>query len=254
MRPRLLLVCLLCAAPVLAADVPCGVGQKTVGEMGGGQVGEILEVGTEPPHVGWYRIAFSWAPKGEWYDPRSWDVHPQGSADRCVAPASAAPATVAAPDTAPSEPESKPATPSDPSTDDCPAGTEVVDRDRRRGTIQGERNGLCVVLLTDGSEHSYLRRMLSAPGAAPPSSATLPAGTYVCSTNGAGLFRIGLDGNGGYTDRAGARGDYAIASDGKLGFEGGSLDGYHSKVLGAGKFGLASEPTSQYHTVCNLKR
>ena len=46
----------------------------------------------------------------------------------------------------------------------------------------------------------------------------------------------------------------AIAADGMIGFEGGSLDGNHSKVLGAGKFGLASSPTTQFHTVCNLKR
>lgn len=247
-------LCLFAAAPAFAADVPCGVGQKTQGEMAGGQVGEILEVGSEPPHVGWYRIAFSWAPKGEWFDPRTWDVHPHGSSDRCIVPASASSATVAAPDTAPSEPESKPSTPSDPSTDDCPAGKEVVDRQRRRGTIQGERNGLCVVRLADGSEDSYLRWMLSDPDAAPASSAGLPAGSYVCSTDGAGIFRIALDGNGGYTDRAGAKGDYAIAADGMLGFEGGSLDGYHSKVLGPGKFGLASEPTTQFYTVCNLKR
>jgi hypothetical protein len=253
MRARLLSICLMCAAPAFGADVTCGVGQKIEGGMGGGQVGEILEVGSEPPHLGWYRIAFTWAPQGEWYDPRSWKVHPQGSRERCVAPASAEPATVAAPDTAPSEPESKPSTPSDPSTDACPAGTEVVDRERRRGTVQGERDGMCVVRLVDGSEHSYLRWMLSAADAAP-ASAPLPAGTYVCSTNGAGIFRIALNGKGGYIDRAGTRGDYAIASDGRLGFEGGSLDGYPSKVLGAGKFGLASEATTRFHTVCNLKR
>ena len=252
---RLPMIAMLLAAPLAqAADVACGVGQRVQGEMAGGKVGEIVEVGSESPHVGWYRITYDWAPKGEWFDPRTWDVHPQGSADRCIVAASAAPAAVAAPDTAPSAVESAPATPSDPSTDRCPAGKEVVDREQRRGTIQGERNGACVVRLADGSERSYLRWMLEDPSApAAASAATLAAGTYVCSTNGAGIFRITLDGNGGYTDRAGATGDYAIAADGRLGFEGGSLDAYHAKVLGPRKFGLASAPTTQFHTVCNLK-
>ena len=261
MRARIAVVLsgLLSAGTAWAADVPCGVGQQIEGEMGGGKVGEIVEIGTEAPHVGWYRITYDWSPKGEWFDPRTWDVHPQGRDDRCVvAVASAAPVPAASaappPETAPPPPAAEPSTPSDPSTEDCPAGRAVVDREKRAGTIQGERNGLCVVRLADGSERSYLRWMLSDPDAAPASAAGLRAGTYVCSASGAGIFRITLDGNGGYTDRAGKRGDYEIDGDGRIAFEGGSLADHHAKVLGAGKFGLASEPTTQFHTVCNLGR
>jgi hypothetical protein len=76
------------ALPALAADVPCGIGTHVEGEMG---TGAVAEIGSEPPHVGWVRITHSWSPKGEWYDWRIWDVHPAGSADRCVAPGASAP-------------------------------------------------------------------------------------------------------------------------------------------------------------------
>ena len=66
-----------------AATVNCGVGDRVAGEFGGGEIGTIAEIGRQSPHVGAYRIVFSWSPRGEWYHPNTWDVHPEGSADRC---------------------------------------------------------------------------------------------------------------------------------------------------------------------------
>lgn len=82
------LLAALCSR-ALAADVPCPVGTRVFGEMAGGKVGEIAELGTESPHEGWVRITYSWSPGGEWYDWRSWAVHPEGSSDRCAPPAAA---------------------------------------------------------------------------------------------------------------------------------------------------------------------
>lgn len=45
----------------------CGVGTKIEFEDDRGKIGTIEEIGTKPPHVGWFRIAFSWNPKGEWF-------------------------------------------------------------------------------------------------------------------------------------------------------------------------------------------
>jgi hypothetical protein len=260
---------LLAAVPALAADVECRVGQQVQGEMGGGKPAQLAEIGREDPHVGWYRLVWGWnAPNGDWYDPRTWAVHPaDGSGDRCVvgagatrgaaaasavsshrsASASTSASASAAASTSPA------ATSAPPSTANCPRGRRVVDRDGRRGTVEGERRGMCVVSLASGGSESYLRWMLAdADGAAAP--AGLPAGTYTCSTNGAGFFRITLDGEGGYTDRAGTAGEYERDGDGALSFDGGSLEDTYAQVLGPGKFGLASAPTTQYHTVCNLKR
>jgi hypothetical protein len=44
------------------------------------------------------------------------------------------------------------------------------------------------------------------------------------------------------------------AATGIITFGSGSLAGQHSKLLKPGKFGLASSPTKQFYTVCNLKR
>jgi len=49
----------------------CGVGTRVQGEFGGGGIGTIKEIGTEPPHVGWYRITFDWDPKVNVTIPRS---------------------------------------------------------------------------------------------------------------------------------------------------------------------------------------
>ncbi|HXG64358.1 MAG TPA: hypothetical protein VNO70_04575 [Blastocatellia bacterium] len=69
---------------VIAQQQECGVGTQVQGNMGGGAKGTIAEIGTEPPHVGWYRIVFNWnAPKGDWYDPKTWEIRIAGTNIRC---------------------------------------------------------------------------------------------------------------------------------------------------------------------------
>jgi hypothetical protein len=61
----------------------CGVGTRVQGEFGGGGIGTIKEIGTEPPHVGWYRITFDWDPRGEWYYPKITEIRTVGTKTRC---------------------------------------------------------------------------------------------------------------------------------------------------------------------------
>jgi hypothetical protein len=68
---------------VAAQDKGCGVGTRVEFEDGARGVGTIKEVGTEPPHVGWYLIAFDWNPKGDWYDPKSWGIRIAGTNVKC---------------------------------------------------------------------------------------------------------------------------------------------------------------------------
>lgn len=69
----LILVWLFWGADAAAAQEPgCGVGTKIQIEGGSDTVGTIEEIGTTAPHVGWFRITFSWSPKGEWY-PATYD-------------------------------------------------------------------------------------------------------------------------------------------------------------------------------------
>lgn len=251
----LLRLVLLAPGAVLAADVTCGIGTRVVGEMGGGQTGEIAEIGREAPYVGAYRIVFGWnAPKGDWYNPGTWDIHPEGTDDRCVvgADSTAAPAQAAQQAVAPTAAAAAP--PPVTSSEQCPAGRAVVDRQQLRGKVLGENNGMCVVRLADGSTRSYLAWMLEDAGAAPAATQGLPAGTYDCSASAAGTFPVELLDEGTYRDRAGTRGRYALAEDGVLTFDSGSLAGHHARVLGAGKFGLSAQPTSVFYTVCNRRR
>jgi hypothetical protein len=79
--------------------------------------------------------------------------------------------------------------------------------------------------------------------------------TYTCSAPGAGFFRIEIRDDSEYVDRAGQTGSYSFdTTTGIITFGSGSLAGQHSKLLKPGKFGLASSPTKQFYTVCNLKR
>lgn len=239
-----------------AATVSCGVGDRVEGEFGGGEIGTIAEIGTEAPHVGSYRITFGWSPKGEWYHPNTWDVHPQGSADRCQPPGAAAAGStpaVAASNDDDSPPAVAAALPAgiEPS-DDCRPGTRVTDRQQRAGEVRGELNGMCVVALDDGGSRSYLAWMLSpATQGADASAGKLSAGRYVCSTAGAGHFDIHIVDGSTYADRAGKRGSYTLVGD-RIEFQSGSLADYHSRLLGDGKFGLASEPVQTFYVVCNL--
>ena len=253
------MLALAAALPAGAADVPCGVGGRVLLEGGSASALEIVEVGTEPPHVGWYRLVGPWnAPAGDWYDPRTWAMHPEGrAADRCVVAPPAPPMTAATPLPAPPPaPAAAPApgSASPPatytSTDRCRAGRAVQDRQGARGTILGERNGMCVVQQAGGAR-SYLHWMLAEAGGAPAVTALTP-GAYVCSAQGAGSFRLTIDDATRYTSSGGLAGRYRVEpGSGELAFESGSLAGYHGKALGATKFGLSSKPTTMYYTVCN---
>ncbi len=92
---RAFLLCLFAvtgpAATAAAQTVYCGPGTRVVSENGGG-TGTIEEIGSESPHVGWYRVSFSWSPRGEWYDPSTWKLYVAGTQQRCSPHRSATPA------------------------------------------------------------------------------------------------------------------------------------------------------------------
>lgn len=237
--------------PAWAGDVACGVGQSVQGEMGGGGAGDIVEVGTARPHVGWYRIVFSWnAPNGDWYDPSLLEMHPAGTNDRCVV---GAPVATPVPQDTAAAPA--PASPDAQSSSRCLAGRRVVNRQNQAGNVVGESNGMCVVRLDDGRTQSSLPWMLSDEGAAAAAAGGLAAGTYTCSTNNAGFFPIRIVDSRAYEDRAGHAGSYQLdAPSGRISFGSGSLQAFHSKLLGPGKFGLSADSSSFFATVCNFKR
>jgi hypothetical protein len=237
-----------------AATVACGVGDRVHSELGGGKVGTIEEIGTQSPHVGWYRISYDWAPGGEWYPPATLDIHPEGSADRCQPPSAAAAATSGSSAAAGAVNAPTPQLPAGiKPSDNCRHGTRVVDRQQRSGEVQGELNGMCVVALDNGGSSSYLAWMLSPEGAGPGTApAGLSAGRYVCSTAGAGHFDVQILDDSTYADRAGKRGSYSLAGD-RIEFESGSLADYYSRILGPAKFGLSTEEVRTFYVVCNLK-
>ncbi|HWT15723.1 MAG TPA: hypothetical protein VN581_08075 [Patescibacteria group bacterium] len=256
-----LVLCLAWPLGCRAGNVPCDVGARVQGEFGGGEVGTIAEIGTQSPHVGAFRITFAWSPRGEWYHPDTWDVHPAGSRDRCVVAAagSGAATAVAREGSAPSRSPNEAATSAannGTSTARCRAGDVVVDRQNRKGTVLGEDNGMCKVRLAGGEVRSYLHWMLSAPAVAGAGTAAgLASGRYTCSADGAGFFRIDIGAGGTYANADGQRGSYVFdAATTKISFPSGSLAGYHAKLLGPGKFGLSERPTTMYYTVCNLQR
>jgi hypothetical protein len=82
------------AAASAGQSQECSVGTRVEFEDGRGGVGEIREIGTSSPHVGWYRIVQSWnAPSGEWYPPKTWAVYVAGTKTRCGASPAAPAAT-----------------------------------------------------------------------------------------------------------------------------------------------------------------
>lgn len=232
-----------------AATMPCAVGWRVYTELSS-KIGTIEEIGTEAPHVGWYRISYDWAPAGEWYSPAIVDIFPEATQDRCQPPgeSSAKPQPAAA---APAS-DASPVPSGLPSTSTCPAGRRVVDRERRAGTVRGERNGMCVVELDSGGGRNYLAWMLQAEGGAPAAGGGLAPGRYACSAGAAGTFPVEIVDGGSYIDRAGTRGSYSLDGD-SIDFASGSLAGYYARVLGAGKFGLSSEAARSFSVVCNRK-
>jgi hypothetical protein len=69
----------------MRAQRACGVGTRVEFEDGTRGVGRIEEIGTAPPHVGWYRVSLSWSPKGEWYPP-TFGILIAGTKTRCGSP------------------------------------------------------------------------------------------------------------------------------------------------------------------------
>ena len=84
---------------VAAQTEQCGVGARVQVEMIDNAVGTITEIGTEPPHVGWYRVVFDWNvragnPQGEWYSPKNREIRVVGTNTKCgIAGAAAKPQT-----------------------------------------------------------------------------------------------------------------------------------------------------------------
>lgn len=246
--------------PAFAGTVVCGVGTQVESDASV-KPGTIAEIGTTPPHVGWYRVVYDWSPRGEWYPPDTWKFRPVGSKSICTLPsggggtgAGAAPAPAPRPQPAkePAPASQRQAT----STARCKAGTKVVDRQQRAGEVLGEDNGMCVVRLKDGGTRSYLAWMLSPEGGAPPGAeGGLTPGRYACSATGAGTFPIEIRDGSKYVDRAGKAGSFSYdAGTSRITFSSGSLAGQYSKLLGSGKFGLSSKETSMFYAVCNLRR
>ena len=66
----------------------CAVGARVRVEMVDNAVGTITEIGTEPPHVGWYRIVFesnirAGNPKGDWFSPKNREIVVEGTNTKC---------------------------------------------------------------------------------------------------------------------------------------------------------------------------
>ena len=77
------------ATPQAAAqDGKCQVGARVQVEMIDNAIGRITELGTQPPHVGWYRIVYDWNvrsgnPKGDWYNPKNREIRIDGTDTKC---------------------------------------------------------------------------------------------------------------------------------------------------------------------------
>jgi hypothetical protein len=113
---------LAAASNVMAQSQDCALGTKV--QLKEGSTGTLAEIGTERPHVGWYRIVHTWSPRGEWYDPKTWVTYIAGTETRCLPGATATPppATPAPSRPAPTRPDTRP-TPTTPATP-LPAGGE----------------------------------------------------------------------------------------------------------------------------------
>lgn len=223
----LILIALFLPPAAEAATVYCGPGTRVESENGGG-VGRIEEIGTESPHVGWYRVSFSWSPRGEWYDPSTWKLFPTGTKNVCSPKSPAAdrplldlPPGPATPGRAPNRPTTPPTRPND----------------------------------DDDDEPSVAPAPRPRPTSAPPArgGGSLPPGRYTCSMPGAGQFPINIVDGSTYSDRAGKSGQYSVNGD-QITFASGSLRGQFSRILGPGKFGLSSDSNRNFYGVCNLKR
>lgn len=113
---------------VAAQTETCRVGTRVQTDVPNteGHVGTITEIGTEAPHVGWYRIVYEWNvrsgnPKGEWYNPKNWEVRVAGTNTRCGL-ADAADRPQSAEKTNKATPPGQKAPGGSPEQDGCPMG------------------------------------------------------------------------------------------------------------------------------------
>lgn len=79
---------LVAQTQVAAQTKACAIGARVQVEMIDGAVGTITEIGTESPHVGWYRIVYDWNvragnPQGEWYSPKNREIRVEGTNTKC---------------------------------------------------------------------------------------------------------------------------------------------------------------------------
>ena len=112
---------------------PCGVGTEV--QLKGSSSGRIAEIGTESPHVGWYRIVFSWSPGGEWYDPRTWEMTVVGTDTKCGKRAVAKSEPAKPAKAAPATPKPAAPTPNPAAQKECMVGSRVQLKDGPTGTI-----------------------------------------------------------------------------------------------------------------------
>jgi hypothetical protein len=105
----------------------CNVGTRVQGDMGGGKVGTIAEIGKDRPYEGKYRIVFDWnQPSGDWYDPTLWRMFVAGTQNACGAAAAPAPTPPPPPQNLPNAPDLPPPLPppppqaGPPANNDCP--------------------------------------------------------------------------------------------------------------------------------------
>ena len=89
-----LFFCIPTQTRILAQTSNCGVGASVRVEMIDNAVGTVTAIGTEPPHVGWYRVVYEWNvrsgnPQGEWYNPKYREIRAAGTNAKCGAANSA---------------------------------------------------------------------------------------------------------------------------------------------------------------------
>lgn len=292
--PRALLLCLivLTGPATTAQNVYCGPGTRVDSQNGGS--GTIQEIGTESPHVGWYRVSFSWSPRGEWYEPSTWNLYVAGTRQRCSPQRQAAPPA----------PRPEPPTAAGPGA--CAIGTRVVgEHGGGTGTIaevgtepphvgwyrvtfswspRGEWYDPRTWTLNDVATGQRCRTSPvsddEAPRPAPrpepddddePAPVRVPRPrpqpTAAPRTAGgslpAGRYTCSMPGAGQFpitiadADTYSDRGGQSgrYRVDGdQITFESGSLRGTFSRILGPGKFGLSLDQNSSFYGVCNLKR
>lgn len=81
-------VLILVSVQAAAQNNGCAVGARVTVELIDNATGTITEIGTAPPHVGWYRIVFDWNVRsgnlqGDWYNPKNREIVIAGTRTKC---------------------------------------------------------------------------------------------------------------------------------------------------------------------------